>query len=193
MSFREILQRDFLLSATQLEALERHHALLKAWNARMNLTRIESSEDSARLHYGESLFAGQRLPQEPLTIADVGSGPGFPGIPVAVLRPDCTVTLIESNHRKAVFLKEASRGLPNIRILAARAEDVTDRFHWVISRAVRPESVLKLPITQDFALLTSELELATLQLPNLVVKSPYGMNRVLAMFHVEHDRIDMTQ
>ena len=54
--------------------------------------------------------------------------PGFPGFPVAILRPDCQVTLIESHQRKAVFLKEASRGIPNIRVLAKRAEDVQGAF-----------------------------------------------------------------
>jgi len=66
----------------------------------------------------------------------VGSGAGFPGFPVAVLRPECSVTLIESHQRKAVFLREASRKVPNVRVLAKRAENVGETFDWVISRAV---------------------------------------------------------
>jgi len=75
-------------------------------------------------------------PAGALRIADVGSGAGFPGFPVAVLRPECSVTLIESHQRKAVFLREASREIPNVRVLAKRAEDVAETFDWVISRAV---------------------------------------------------------
>jgi len=72
---------------------------------------------------------------------DIGSGAGFPGFPVAVLRPECSVTLIESHQRKAVFLREASRNLLNVRVLARRAEDVNERFDWAISRAVSYEDL----------------------------------------------------
>ena len=115
-----------------LPELEAHYALLRRWNQKLNLT----SEESPDRHYGESLFLAEHLPSGPLRIADIGSGAGFPGFPVAVVRPNCQVTLIESNQRKAVFLMEASRKQPNIRVLAKRAEDVTEQFDWVISRAV---------------------------------------------------------
>jgi 16S rRNA (guanine527-N7)-methyltransferase len=127
---------DFPLSAEQAAALEAHLELLLRWNQKLNLTAIRSREEAIERHYCESLFLGASLPAGPLTIADVGSGAGFPGFPVAVQRPDCRVTLIESHQRKAVFLREASRGLPNIRVLARRAEEVEERFDWVISRAV---------------------------------------------------------
>jgi 16S rRNA (guanine527-N7)-methyltransferase len=71
-----------------------------------------------------------------LAIADFGSGAGFPGLPVALLRPECSVTLIEAHQRKAVFLREASRGLPGVKVLAKRAEDVRETFDVAISRAV---------------------------------------------------------
>jgi len=93
-------------------------------------------EEAVDRHYCESLFLGRQLPQGPLRIADIGSGAGFPGFPVAVLRPDCSVTLIESHQRKAVFLREVSRNQPNVHVLARRAEDVDEQFDWVISRAV---------------------------------------------------------
>jgi 16S rRNA (guanine527-N7)-methyltransferase len=70
-------------------------------------------------------------------VGDIGSGAGFPGIPIAIIRQDCTVALIESHRRKAVFLKEASRELANVRVVAKRAEDVEEGFDWVVSRAVR--------------------------------------------------------
>jgi 16S rRNA (guanine527-N7)-methyltransferase len=127
---------DFSLTAEQEAALGAHLELLMRWNQKLNLTSIRNREEAIERHYCESLFLGSRLPAGALRIADVGSGAGFPGFPVAVLRPDCSVTLIESHQRKAVFLREASRALLNVRVLAKRAEDVDERFDWVISRAV---------------------------------------------------------
>lgn len=115
-------------------ALEAHYELLCRWNKVLNLTRIERREEAIERHYGESLFLAARL--DPGRIADIGSGAGFPGLVVAVARPDCSVTLIESHQRKAVFLREASRKLPNVRVVAKRAEEVEERFDWLISRAV---------------------------------------------------------
>ena len=129
------------LTPEQEGALEAHLELLMRWNKSLNLTAIRSWEEAIERHYGEALFLGSRLPAGTLRIADVGSGAGFPGFPVAVLRPDCSVTLIESHQRKAVFLKEASRKIPNVRVLAKRAEDVAETFDWVISRAVSYEDL----------------------------------------------------
>lgn len=124
------------LSPGQVAALETHYQLLLRWNRTLNLTSIKRMEEAVERHYCESLFLGTHLPQGCLRIADIGSGAGFPGFPAAVLRPDCSVTLVESHQRKAVFLREASRNLPNVRVLAKRAEDVNEQFDWVISRAV---------------------------------------------------------
>src|SRR5581483_9324513 len=94
------------------------------WNKTLNLTRVESLEQAVERHYAESLFLAAHLPVGALRIVDVGSGPGFPGFPVAVVRGDCAVTLVESHQRKAVFLREASRPLENVEVVAKRAEDV---------------------------------------------------------------------
>jgi len=138
--FRDLL-RDRLrgiaeLSDAQAEALESHYDLLVRWNRTLNLTAIRDLPEAVERHYGESLFLAARLPAAPLRIVDVGSGAGFPGLPVAIYRPDCLVTLIESHQRKAVFLKEAARGLSNVRVLARRAEQVDEEFDLAISRAV---------------------------------------------------------
>jgi 16S rRNA (guanine527-N7)-methyltransferase len=131
------------LSTVQVAVLEAHYELLKRWNQTLNLTRIEDLVEAVERHYGESLFLGAHLPSGSLTIADVGSGGGFPGFPVAVLRSECSVTLIESHQRKAVFLKEATRTMPNVRVLGKRAEDVVERFDHVISRAVSYEDLVQ--------------------------------------------------
>jgi len=136
-----ILERFPELDAGQVALLEAHWELLKAWNRKINLTTITDLETAVERHYGESLILGRHLPAGHWSVVDIGSGPGFPGFPVAVLRADCQVTLIESHQRKAVFLREASRKIPNVRVLAKRAEDVAERFDWAISRAVSYEDL----------------------------------------------------
>ena len=133
---RERLAGIVELSPEQVAALQRHYELMMRWNQTLNLTTITDLAAVVERHYCESVFLGSLLPAGSWKVADVGSGPGFPGLPIAILRPDCTVTLIESHQRKAVFLKEASRGIKNIRVLAKRAEDVAEEFDWVVSRAV---------------------------------------------------------
>jgi 16S rRNA (guanine527-N7)-methyltransferase len=140
---------DFPLTAEQCARLEAHLELLLRWNRTLNLTAIRNREEAIERHYCESLFLGATLPAGPLTIADMGSGAGFPGFPVGVFRPDCTVTLIESHQRKAVFLREAARMQSNVRVLAKRGEDVRERFDWVISRAVSYADLL--PVLKNLA------------------------------------------
>jgi 16S rRNA (guanine527-N7)-methyltransferase len=124
------------LSAPQVAALERHFELLLKWNRVLNLTSVRDPGEMVERHYCESLFLAARLPAGTLSIADIGSGPGFPGFPVAVARPDCSVVLIESHQRKSVFLREAARFVSNVRVMAVRAEAVGEEFDHVISRAV---------------------------------------------------------
>jgi hypothetical protein len=83
------------------------------------------------------------LPAGPLRIVDIGSGAGFPGVPMAILRTDWRLILIESVQRKAVFLRESTRSLRNIQVLAMRAEQVSTKGDWAVSRAVDPWEVLK--------------------------------------------------
>jgi 16S rRNA (guanine527-N7)-methyltransferase len=115
--------------------------LLLRWNKTLNLTTITSLEDAVERHYCESLFLGAHLPAGGMRVVDVGSGAGFPGFPVAILRPDCTVALVESHQRKAVFLREASRKVGNVRVLAKRSEEVDEEFDHLISRAVSYEDL----------------------------------------------------
>ena len=80
------------LSGAQVAALEQHYGLLTRWNKVLNLTAVRSVEEAVERHYCESVFAAIHLPAGPISVADVGSGAGFPGIPIAILRPDCLVT-----------------------------------------------------------------------------------------------------
>jgi 16S rRNA (guanine527-N7)-methyltransferase len=162
--------------------LEAHYRLLEKWNRTLNLTRITEVDRN----YGESLFLGRHLPAGKLRICDIGSGAGFPGFPVAILRPDCGVTLIESHQRKAVFLKEVSRGHANIQVIAKRAEDVDGGFDWAISRAVSDVdlSVVLPRLARHVALLTGaeEPNLAGFQWSDPILV-PDSHNRYLRIGH----------
>lgn len=94
--------------AVQLDA---YLALLLRWNARMNLTAVRDPETILRRHFAESLFAAEHIPRGTTTLLDYGSGAGFPGIPIALARPEIAVTLAESQNKKAAFLREAVRTL----------------------------------------------------------------------------------
>jgi 16S rRNA (guanine(527)-N(7))-methyltransferase RsmG len=184
--FRDLLVSEFSpygsLSVEQIGALEAHYDRLIRWNSRLNLTRIESVEDAVRLHYCESLFVGAKLPAGPLRIADVGSGAGFPGIPIAILRPECTITLVESHQRKGVFLREASRNLDNVSVVTDRAENLQPDFDWLVSRAVAPNDLLKLKLANNLALLVGNEGVGDSEHWEPV---PWGRGRYL-VFHVKH-------
>jgi 16S rRNA (guanine527-N7)-methyltransferase len=131
-------------SQSQIAQLFGHYELLIRWNERMNLTTVKPGPETVIRHYCESLFFSAHLPAAHKTISvfDVGSGPGFPGIPMAILKPDWHVTLIESSQRKAVFLRQSSRYLSNVSVLSQRAEDVALKTDWLVARAVDPSQVL---------------------------------------------------
>lgn len=112
--------------------------LILKWNARTNLTAIRTPEEIVQRHFGESLFAGAHL-GACATLLDFGSGAGFPGLPIQLLRPDIAVTLAESQGKKAAFLREVIRslGLPT-EVWAHRVEAMPTarRFGVVTLRAV---------------------------------------------------------
>ena len=147
--FAELLEsklRPWLaLSEDQIRHLWEHYEILLRWNEKINLTSIPAGEEMVIRHYCESLFFGGHLPVTSKTssVVDVGSGAGFPGVPLAILQPAWHVTLLESNQRKGVFLRESTRGMPNISVLARRAESASGGFDWLVSRGVDPNDVLK--------------------------------------------------
>ncbi len=131
------------LTESQQQQLAQYLDLLEAANQRMNLTRIIDRPTAEVQHVGDALTALRLLPQEPHRLADVGTGGGVPGIPLAIARPDVSVILIESTKKKAVFLREcvAAIGLKNVRVIDCRAEDVgrgmeRDHCDVAIARAV---------------------------------------------------------
>ena len=115
------------LTEQQLDQCASHYALLCRWNPRVNLTRITEPLEAARFHYAESFFGAQFIETE-RTVLDIGSGAGFPAIPLAIMRPDLEVTALEANQKKSLFLKEVKDELrlANLRIATARLEE----FDW---------------------------------------------------------------
>ena len=119
--------------------------LLLRWNARTNLTAVRAPEEMVTRHFGESLFAARQIfpagnsSLGPSTsLADVGSGAGFPGLPMKLWAPQLQVALIESQQRKATFLREVVRALKltGVEVRSRRAELVTETFEIVTLRAV---------------------------------------------------------
>ena len=128
------------LSAEQLQALSTYLDLLMRWNERINLTAIRSPEQIVTRHFGESLFAARHLlaSGQPAEVADLGSGAGFPGLPLKIVRPAANVALIEPQNKKATFLKEVIRALKltGVHVIAERAETLAREFDLVTMRAV---------------------------------------------------------
>jgi 16S rRNA (guanine527-N7)-methyltransferase len=166
------------LSSTQLNDISTYINLLIRWNSRINLTAIREPEEIVTRHFGESLFAARHLfpgagaatarvapglrpgdpdhpPEDSINSAphhllDIGSGPGFPALPIKIWAPQIRLTLVESNQKKATFLREVSRALTltNINVLNSRAQDLpataadtvilraVERFHSVLPVAI---------------------------------------------------------
>lgn len=157
------------LSISQLESISTYIDILIRWNSRINLTAIRDPEDIVTRHFGESLFAARHLFQslssvspvpalsevegssvlkdfdsaDDVRVADLGSGAGFPGLPIKIWSPNISLTLIESNYKKAAFLSEVVRSLTlmNVNIQNTRAESLTESstacaFDVVTLRAV---------------------------------------------------------
>src|SRR3984893_48752 len=149
-----------ILSPAQMQDISTYIDILLRWNARINLTAVRDPEAIVPRHFGESLFTARHLfPQsspvpsvssvvkvfEPfasnvqITLADIGSGAGFPGLPIKLWAPHLSLTLIESNHKKATFLREVTRALrlTDVNIQNQRAEELPgSRFDVVTLRAV---------------------------------------------------------
>ena len=117
---------------------ERHLELLAKWNRVHNLTAVRDAEQMVVLHVLDSLSLVPHLGNA-RSVVDVGTGAGFPGVPIAIARPDIEVTLVDSSHKKCAFLEQARTelGLANIRVVCERVEhwQPPQAFDVVVSRA----------------------------------------------------------
>jgi 16S rRNA (guanine527-N7)-methyltransferase len=116
-------------------------ALLLKWNRSISLTTVTDPAEIIKFHFGESVFAASALKFTESRLADVGSGAGFPGLPLALAVPSLDVKLIESNTKKCAFLSEVIRALslPNATVFRGRMEEFppgSANFDFITARAL---------------------------------------------------------
>ena len=140
---REELKLYGVSPATEVcAAIRAYIPLLQRWNGRISLTTVTNPLDILRFHFGESMFAASAIPilNRNGRLADVGSGAGFPGIPIKLVIPSLSVVLIEPNAKKVAFLAEAVRvlGLEDVEIYRGRFEDLASSpsFDFITARAL---------------------------------------------------------
>lgn len=150
---------DHPLSESQLKHISTYIDILLRWNQKLNLTAVRDPEQIVTRHFGESLFAAQHLfpsssvrpgraADSPPHVSDVGSGAGFPGLPIKLCGPEIHLTLIESNYKKATFLREVVRALAfnNVDVFSGRAETLPDSSADLVTLRAVERFDLVLPI-----------------------------------------------
>jgi 16S rRNA (guanine527-N7)-methyltransferase len=153
----ELLARDawslfgIALSTTQVDAFRLFEKELIAWNEKINLTAIRDPEGIRKKHFLDSLSCTLAWKESiPHSLVDIGTGAGFPGIPLKILHPSMQVTLVESVGKKAGFCLHmiSKLGLNGIEIITARAEELglqpehREQYEWAVARAVASLPVL---------------------------------------------------
>jgi 16S rRNA (guanine527-N7)-methyltransferase len=134
---------EFQLKLTDKQVLQiqQYMSILLMWNEKINLTAIQDPLEVLNRHFCECMYAASAVPLEHGRLADVGSGGGFPGLPLKIIRPELQVFLIESNVKKATFLAEVARELElrDTRVLVSRYEELGEEvapLDFVCSRAL---------------------------------------------------------
>jgi 16S rRNA (guanine527-N7)-methyltransferase len=123
-------------------AIRTYAELLARWNSRVALTTVSEPEEVIRFHFGESMFAVSKLDIREGRLADIGTGAGFPGIPIRMVSEGIHLTLVEANQKKAAFLSEGARilSLSGVEVIRSRMEDLRDperyTFDFVTARAL---------------------------------------------------------
>ena len=139
------------LTQSQLEAFQLYSALLREWNEKFNLTAITEPEAVEIRHFADSLSCLKVIkPRQGLKLIDVGTGAGFPGLPIKIACPEVEVTLLEATGKKVAFLDQviSELGLDGLRTVNARAEeagqmaDHREQYDWAVARAVAGMPVL---------------------------------------------------
>ena len=139
-------EKGIVLSEKQIEQFEKYYEILVEWNEKMNLTAITQEEEVWEKHFYDSIMPFSNIDFE--TMCDIGSGAGFPGIPVKIAFPHVHMTLVEPLQKRCRFLNEVKTqlNLENLDILNVRAEDLAKEkrecFDVVSARAVAKLSIL---------------------------------------------------
>ncbi|WP_420237926.1 16S rRNA (guanine(527)-N(7))-methyltransferase RsmG [Telmatobacter bradus] len=125
------------LTTGEAESFEQYLRLFLLWNAKTNLSAVRDEDGILSRHFLESIACARQIPAGVASLLDFGSGGGFPGVPVAICRPEIAVTLAESQGKKAIFLQEVVRTLGlDAKVHARRAEELGKTFDCVTMRAV---------------------------------------------------------
>jgi len=129
------------LSSGAAAKIRAYIAILLRWNQTISLTTVTNPTEILKFHFGESIFAASEVNFEKSRLADVGSGAGFPGLPLAIVVPSLEVTLIESNAKKCAFLSEVTRELrlENVSVFRGRMEGFrpeSGKLDFVTARAL---------------------------------------------------------
>lgn len=127
------------LTADQKKQFEMLNGLYREWNDRINVISRKDIDNLYEHHVLHSLAIAKFIQFVPGTnIFDLGTGGGFPGIPLAILFPECTFTLADGTAKKIMVVNEISRelGLKNVKAVAKRAEEINEKFDFVVTRAV---------------------------------------------------------
>lgn len=127
--------------AKQVLLIQEYMKILRRWNEKLNLTAIREPLEILYRHFCESMFGASAIPVDKGRLADIGSGAGFPGVPLKIARPELELFLVESNIKKGTFLAEVIRELEltNARVLISRYEELSEEvapLDVVCSRAV---------------------------------------------------------
>ncbi|PYU65081.1 MAG: 16S rRNA (guanine(527)-N(7))-methyltransferase RsmG [Acidobacteria bacterium] len=135
--------REFQLPATEEQVLQiqQYMRILLIWNEKVNLTAIRKPLEILYRHFCESMYAAEAIPVKNGRLADIGSGGGFPGLPLKIMRPDLQVFLVESNIKKVTFIAEVIRelGLSGAQVLGGRYQELAEEvapLDYVCSRAL---------------------------------------------------------
>lgn len=140
------LLEQYGLSKQIIEKFEQYTKLLLEWNEKFNLTAIKNIDEIEEKHFIDSLYMDKYIELNNQRLLDVGSGAGFPGIPLAIVHPNLEVTLLESNGKKVSFLKEVVKqlDLKNVTVIQGRSEELDKReyFDIVTARAVKELNIL---------------------------------------------------
>jgi 16S rRNA (guanine527-N7)-methyltransferase len=118
------------VNETQVGQIQEYIKLLLAWNKKVNLTAIRDPLDILHRHFCESMFPAKLVDLDGCRIADIGTGGGFPGLPLKILLPHAQIALVESSIKKAAFLAEVIRtlGLGNVNVVVSRYEELGEEI-----------------------------------------------------------------